>query len=1377
MKYYPLSSGGFLGSDGNYYAVLPAGAEACETELDGVTGENCNGDEALRIFTDGCPIEITAATDVLDCDGNAATNITASPNCPLPTTSTASVLDCEGNPAINITADALCPLPTTAATDVLDCQGNPATNITVDADCPIPTTSTAEVLDCVGNPAINITASANCPIPVSFESQPDIETDVLCATNAGTGYAIGDAILIVSNTLTGVQTFHAPTDLATALTGVELGTCEVVTVDYSFTVGGCITDTDGVQWQVILPYVDAVPQAPTHYNATGFGIPSGVSSDWTTCDVDGKPECVKWSSLSIGIDNTGTRFNDTATYEFTLSDSSVITINQTPTAGWTAQVNQWVTLLQAQLPNALVEARCNFPAGCGGLLPAPTGVAFSTMYARYINITVCPTDPYIVSGVITASDVPKRLGRSLVVDYARTPEVRGYRCLDCEGGYGALKYEDGSEVLAQDLPVCVFGCTEAFPDKPEPLCDTFYLEGCDNLDQEDTNLFVPIIRRIQDCGDGPVVEYFTVDADGGLEDYGKVGDFVDCDTGESLELDDFFCLTPTGDCMCYGNLNTAYEGEGDGAFSIGNLGNITMKWQVGTPANGLDTATAAIRDCIDSGETVEITVTDTAGNVYIFPADAYSGGNPDGTGTLAFTGPGAAASGSGKVASVSFSCGGSGAGKACSFFNCEKDTIVWKDNVTSALLTAAQIETLEPCPPADSCDVSKFQFVLCASEDTTDSSAGNIETGDQILILGTQDCNSVILSSRLYLLSNGQEVIDPVLTEQCEPSPDVENIKDCIKDTNGDLWTVLAVIEQPSGMPISTLYYDANLILGTPAGNANDWTPCELSCDIVSVIQCCDFIQQQVCVIDNPNIYSPASVTANMANWSGSVLTEYHIDKSGLTTPFVDGQNYAAYNPTTQVHTSTASGFEAYFATNPGQPSGPAIDATNPLILTYDMGQIMTTDGFVIWGEENHEPKLADVEYSLDGTNWTAGDTITFTPVPGGSYTGVEYTFSCAFPARFIRFTHNDTGSYRPDILGIGEIAFRAVVGVVDEITQVVPFYKRFTCDDGVQTVTLDSNNSYVPYVVQGTEVECNDDATIIQLLTDILAKECIPQTLVGTCQYGTKRYQSDSVITVGAASADVTYTVTIDGLKYTITIPNTPLDAIGQAQAAEAAFAAIGLDVDVLVINPPSGSQGQWIVTVSCSANPVVFTLLIEGSAEGQEPILDNFTLLDSDCGNIEEYLRVGQTQCDREIQLSILQELKNINSTLQGGICLNCPGSEPVEPDVPGNESQADAEGAIGGTICQASRATCQATAASIQATFADGVSYGTGWHAIKTCNLQFNETITYDWGDGSNDTGAGTQSHEYATPGIYTVTATINSTGACNGSVLDTYTITIV
>lgn len=185
-------------------------------------------------------------------------------------------------------------------------------------------------------------------------------------------------------------------------------------------------------------------------------------------------------------------------------------------------MTQWGASIGALYPDCDVLTRCNINGGCGGFLGPVSDAPLPDMYARYIHLSCCPTGIYPVAGKIIDGNGK---GRNLVVDFNETPEKRGYICYstsDCSDA-GTLYDESGVEVPASDLPACVFGCDEEFP--PLPVSTFTTLFGCDDGTDPETDV-VAILNT-----DTLTITYYTVDVDGGLEDYTLVGKFlVDCET-------------------------------------------------------------------------------------------------------------------------------------------------------------------------------------------------------------------------------------------------------------------------------------------------------------------------------------------------------------------------------------------------------------------------------------------------------------------------------------------------------------------------------------------------------------------------------------------------------------------------------------------------------------------------------------------------------------------------------------------------------------------------------------------------------------------------------------------------------------------------------
>lgn len=298
------------------------------------------------------------------------------------------------------------------------------------------------------------------------------------------------------------------------------GTYEPVVIHYTYG-----TNAAGVELVTAVRYTDAAGNALTI--PAGDDVVAGPCPDTTS-------ECVKWSKMVTGIDNTGTSYTEDNTIEVTMSDGSTFTFNQPPVAGWTAQLASWVASMQAAMPDNVVETRY-FPNGYppDGLLAPDSDVFFTQMFARYVNITGVPGGAVPVDAVIIASSNPARVGTHLALEYFITQERRGYVCRACGGGE-VLYYTDGTEVPAADIPLKYFSCSEPIPSAPVQTCNSVADTGCDDTGSSDPGDFVPVTRVTTFCeGLLPSVAYYVEDPGDptALVEYTLVGSFVDCATG------------------------------------------------------------------------------------------------------------------------------------------------------------------------------------------------------------------------------------------------------------------------------------------------------------------------------------------------------------------------------------------------------------------------------------------------------------------------------------------------------------------------------------------------------------------------------------------------------------------------------------------------------------------------------------------------------------------------------------------------------------------------------------------------------------------------------------------------------------------------------
>lgn len=292
--------------------------------------------------------------------------------------------------------------------------------------------------------------------------------------------------------------------------------------------------------------------------------PQPAPADLEPCSDPEKPCCEESQEWTYGLDNTGTRYNwDNVTYLIELSDGATLTFTQTATAGWTPQVQQWSTLIQAAADSAglawFVEPRFRFPAdpsnlSGGGGFPGPPSVAVSqvltSMAWRYVNIQICPGNPVPVNMTILEFPAePGREGQILTTDGpVLGPIQRFYVCRDC--GTEPVWYLADGVTLAEagqipDCPTFPCGTIQLFDDPPASACPSEFEEGCDNVGSTDPDDWVSITRRliVCDADEPPIVEFYVADPDDptALIEYTLVGQFVDCETGALIEV-------PVPDC-------------------------------------------------------------------------------------------------------------------------------------------------------------------------------------------------------------------------------------------------------------------------------------------------------------------------------------------------------------------------------------------------------------------------------------------------------------------------------------------------------------------------------------------------------------------------------------------------------------------------------------------------------------------------------------------------------------------------------------------------------------------------------------------------------------------------------------------------------------
>lgn len=389
--------------------------------------------------------------------------------------------------------------------------GCPPEPTPIDSSCDAP----VFVSICPGEPLQVVLTNPTPDVEKLEYCNPDTETMWVKACN----YAFDAEGVAVETVLSDSDTGIACSDWQDDIDVEKQETCNTETGTMFYRVCRFVTDSDGVTTEEVIT------------DWTDSGIPCKQSTETIFCK--------KWQTLAIGFDNTGTVFNWTSTFEITNSDGSIVTFDQTPTAGWTEQIEQWAASIQALYPDCIVEPRCNLPNGCGGLLGPVSDAPMPKMFARYVHISCCPTGVYPVSAKILNGD---GAGKDLVTDFNSTPIKFGFQCVDCEGNVGPLKYEDGTDVLEADLPACTFPCEQNLPETPESQCSVDIIPVCEiqpefELDP-DTVIDASIITSdlyLQFVICGSDVDSYAYDADGNPHTLADGNYYGNCDDLEPID--------------------------------------------------------------------------------------------------------------------------------------------------------------------------------------------------------------------------------------------------------------------------------------------------------------------------------------------------------------------------------------------------------------------------------------------------------------------------------------------------------------------------------------------------------------------------------------------------------------------------------------------------------------------------------------------------------------------------------------------------------------------------------------------------------------------------------------------------------------------------
>ncbi len=352
----------------------------------------------------------------------------------------------------------------------------------------------------------------------------------------------------------------------------------------------CVTLADGTTVSALHHYDPKtrqdkflVPDGNTVVDVTGQVVEWKVGA----CPVD--VECVESQEWTYGIDNSGTIFNDIATYCLELSDGSVLEWSQDGSSNnWTPQLQEWSANIQAAADAAgllwFVEPRfvdnrdpsnidgssAGSPSGLPGAPSVPIAEALFAggMSWRYVNFQICPGQPVPVRAFRKTSQI---YGDG-VYDLTAAGAVLGpiqkfWLCTEC--GSAPIWYLADGVTLAEagQIPNCWEPCgtltlAESPPDR---ACEFFFASACDNQNDPDPLSWIQDITRRTTVCNGEVLSVDYLSADPGdptsLVPYDLIGAFVDCASGEPIAEE-------TPNCRDY--------------VSVGNLWKFVPQGEVGT---------------------------------------------------------------------------------------------------------------------------------------------------------------------------------------------------------------------------------------------------------------------------------------------------------------------------------------------------------------------------------------------------------------------------------------------------------------------------------------------------------------------------------------------------------------------------------------------------------------------------------------------------------------------------------------------------------------------------------------------------------------------------------------------------------------------------
>lgn len=294
----------------------------------------------------------------------------------------------------------------------------------------------------------------------------------------------------------------------------------------------------------------------------------GIETDSYNPKGSDLPTCVESQELTYAIDNTGTRFNDVATYCALMSDGQLIPFSQDGSSNnWPQQLIELAASWQQGLDNAgiiaFVEPRFvdnSNPTNISGNIGSATGPSSGLpgapsetlaqylidngMFWRYLNVQVCVGQPVPVRVFRKTS----QLYGDTEFDLASAPSILGplrkfERCVNCDTMEVEWLKEDPDDssklvkATSGEVPKCWEPCgvLALAPPPADRECEFFFSTACDNNGETDITLFTQDITRRTTVCNGVItgIAYFKPDpADQtAILPHTLIGQFVDCATG------------------------------------------------------------------------------------------------------------------------------------------------------------------------------------------------------------------------------------------------------------------------------------------------------------------------------------------------------------------------------------------------------------------------------------------------------------------------------------------------------------------------------------------------------------------------------------------------------------------------------------------------------------------------------------------------------------------------------------------------------------------------------------------------------------------------------------------------------------------------------